>query len=124
MKTVKYLIVLLLMSVMLAGCEFDDRDEFLGTWDSFAYFDGYDEYEQYDYERTTYAFYADGTGYYIQDNLRTTFYWDRMSSRHLYLRHSDGLVEDFYYRFDRGDMLVSADPSFHYYTVYRYVGTW
>ncbi|GEM_PF-3098927 len=124
MKTAKYLFTLLLMSVMLSGCEFDDRDDFLGTWESYAECDGYEEYEQYAYERTTYSFYADGTGYYIQNNLRTTFYWDRLSSRHLYLRHSDGLVEDFYYRYDRGDMLVSADPTFYTYIIYRYVGTW
>ena len=92
MKTAKYLFTLLLMSVMLSGCEFDDRDDFLGTWESYAECDGYEEYEQYAYERTTYSFYADGTGYYIQNNLRTTFYWDRLSSRHLYLRHSDGLM--------------------------------
>ncbi|MBO7609393.1 MAG: hypothetical protein J6S96_04245 [Muribaculaceae bacterium] len=124
MKTVKYLFTLLMLSVMLSGCGWDDREDFLGTWESYAYCDGYDEYEQYDYERVTYAFYDDGTGYYIQESLRTTFYWDRIGSRHLRLRHSDGLTEDFYYRFDRGDMLMSSNNSFHEYLVFRYIGTW
>ena len=124
MKTIKYLFALALMSVMLTGCGLDDKDEFLGTWESYAFCDGYEEFEQYDYERMTYCFYDDGTGYYIQGTIRTTFYWDKMSGRHLYLRHSDGLTEDIYYRFDRGDMLMSGEPSFHTYTVFQYVGTW
>ena len=34
------------------------------------------------------------------------------------LRHSDGLLEDVYYEFDDGYLLMSSDPSFFTYRVY------
>ena len=124
MKTVKCLFTLILVSIMLTGCGFDDRDDFLGTWESYAYCDGYAEYELYDDEVVSYAFYEDGMGYYIQGNLRTTFEWYREGRNHLRLRHSDGLVEDLYYRFDGRDMLISNESYFDHYYVMAYVGTW
>ena len=121
MKRVKYLMMLLVMTLAVSSCGFESND-FLGTWESFAYFDGYEEIGLYDYERVSYSFYNDGTGFYVQNNLRTQFYWDEYSHGHLYLRHSDGLTEHFYYRYDRGDMLVSGDRSFSTYTVFAFTG--
>ncbi|MBO4870782.1 MAG: hypothetical protein J5565_02220 [Muribaculaceae bacterium] len=121
MKTLKYLTMLLLMTFAVNSCGFEE-DDFLGTWESYAEYNGYEEYELYDYERVIYAFYNDGTGFYTQSGRRTQFYWDELSRGHLYLRHSDGLTEDFFYRFDRGDMLVSTDRSFRTYQVFAYIG--
>ena len=127
MKTLQRLTLLVLVALSLNACNWDD-DDFLGTWESYAYCDGYDEYELYDYERVVYAFYNDGTGYYSQYDsyynrwYTTDFRWDEYSHGHLYLRHSDGLTEDFYYRFDHGDMLVSESPSMYTYTVFSYQG--
>ena len=116
--------MLLVMTLAVSSCGFEKNDylDFLGTWDSYAYFDGYDEYELYNSERVSYSFYDDGTGFYIQNNLRTQFYWDEISRGYLRLHHSDGLTEDFYFRFDRGDMLVSDSRSFYTYYVFAYAG--
>ncbi|MBQ7691517.1 MAG: hypothetical protein IJT30_10075 [Muribaculaceae bacterium] len=121
MKTLNRLAILLLMAVALVSCEWED-DDFLGAWESYAYNDGHGEYELYDNDRSTYVFYSDGTGYYSQWNFSTDFRWSEYSYGHLVLHHSDNLVEDFYYRFDRGDMLVSGDRSFYTYTVFSYRG--
>lgn len=116
------MLLLFTLTVAMSGCSWED-DNFLGTWESFAYSDGYNEYELSYYERVTYSFYNDGTGFYVQNNgLRTQFYWTEYSRGHLYLRHSDGLTQDFYYRFDRGDMIMSESPGFYTYTVLRYRG--
>ena len=115
----KHLLVLLVVSVMLSGCGFeDDYEEILGMWDSFAFYDGYEEYEQNEYERDTYTFYRDGTGIYLHGTTRTSFSWEMVGNRHVFLRHSDLMDEDFYYRFDGRYMLVSGDRYFNTYTVY------
>ena len=122
MKTLQRLTLVLVLALALGACRWED-DDFLGTWESYAYFDGYDEYELYLDERSTYSFYRDGTGFYSQLGYRNEFVWDEYNRGHLYLRHSDGDVEDFYYKFSRGDMLVSPTPSFRTYTVFRYRGS-
>ena len=105
MKTLKYLFTLLLVSITLTGCGFDDREDFLGTWESYIYCDGYDEYELYPDERVTYTFYEDRMGYYTQGNLSIPFEWYKEGRNHLILRYSDGLTEDFFYQFDGPDMI-------------------
>lgn len=127
MKTLKRLTLLMILALAFSGCDWED-DDFLGTWESYAYYDGWDEFELYNDERCSYSFYRDGSGRYTQIDpvtrryYSTDFIWDEYSRGHLYLRHSDGEVEDFYYRFSRGDMLVSSSPSFHTYYVFSYRG--
>ena len=127
MKTLQRLTWLLLLAVLVGGCELVE-DDFLGTWESYAYYDGYEETGLYPDEYCTYAFFRDGTGIYSRQNsingrmYETDFRWQELSRGHLYLRHSDGEVEDFYYRFRGGDMLVSSTPSFHTYMIYAYRG--
>ena len=117
MKTLKYMAMLLLMTFALSGCGFDE-DDFLGTWESYAEYDGYEEYELYDYERESYTFYNDGTGIYVHNNIPSYFRWTELSRGHLLLQHDNYLDEDFFYRFDRGDMLVCTDRMFHTYRVF------
>ena len=120
MKKFYITMTVLLMGVCLSGCNWTD-DDFLGTWESYAYYDGYEEYNIYGIDRVRYTFYDDGTGLYVQNNgLRTHFEWHEYRYGHFYLRHSDGLTEDLYYRFDRGDLIMSDSPNFYTYTVYRY----
>ena len=61
MKRVKYLMMLLVMTLAVSSCGFESND-FLGTWESFAYFDGYEEIGLYDYERLTYSVSSGGSG--------------------------------------------------------------
>lgn len=117
------LTIVAVMAMSLSSCdERFWRDDVLGTWGLIAYSDEYNEYSvgYHDYMYEEYVFYEDGSGFYTSNSgVRTQFYWDEYSSRHLVLKHSDGMVEDFYYRYDRGDLVMSHDPSFVYYYVYE-----
>lgn len=98
--------------------------ELAGSWYAYSsvegnvevpiYADTYDQYEFSDY---------DYRGYYTSNQVRTEFVYEYIGPHHIYIRHSDGFSEDFFWQFDGEYLLVSSDPSFYRYRVYSpYLG--
>ncbi len=124
MKKIQYTLMMLVMTVMLSGCDTTWFDSLEGRWDLVSVVEYGSEYTVRDYE--TYVFQPDGWGYYV-DNMGYTyeFYWedsDYGSNRTVRLTYSDGLVDYMYYDFEHGDLLLSYDRNFRSYRVFSYRG--
>jgi hypothetical protein len=109
-----------LLTLGLTAC--GDRffsERYWGTWGLVAVNDGYGEHDILTIDYEEYSFYDNWTGRYQSNSgVYTSFTYDEYSRDHLVLRHSDGLLEDVYYEFDDGYLLMSSDPSFFTYRVY------
>lgn len=112
-----------LVTLVFTSCEireFYDDAPFLGTWEAVQYGEGRYERNLYPDEYHRYVFYRDGTGVYSQsDGLRTRFTWDERYPDRLYIHHSDGLDEYYYYDFDERYLLLSQQSNFYTYFVYE-----
>ncbi|MBR5102622.1 MAG: hypothetical protein IK092_05815 [Muribaculaceae bacterium] len=120
MKKIYHLLIVALLVPLFSACDEFDTAPYLGTWGLVAYGENGHEWEaSYGSDYEEYVFYDDWTGFFSNGmGVRTQFYYDERGSRHLYLRHSDGITEDIYYRFDRGYMIMSNNSSFYSYRVY------
>ena len=115
------LLVVALLGVVALSCDEPYRSHFYGTWESISFVQNGIEYSigYGDYE--TYSFFDDGTGIYTNElGGRMDFYWDEYDYDQLKLRYFNGETVWVYYRFDRGDLLMTRDASWWNYWVYRY----
>jgi len=113
-----YIYILLgLLTLGLTACNIHER--YWGTWGLVAVNEGFGEYDILTIDYEEYSFYDNWTGRYQSNSgVYTSFTYDEYSRDHLVLHHSDGLLEDVYYEFDDGYLLMSSDPSFYTYRVY------
>lgn len=120
MKKSYIYIMLGLLTLGLTAC--GDRyfsERYWGTWGLVAVNDGYGEHDILTIDYEEYSFYDNWTGRYQSNSgVYTSFTYDEYSRDHLVLHHNDGLLEDVYYEFDDGYLLMSSDPSFFTYRVY------
>lgn len=111
--------LLLMMCTLTSSCDEHWWSLLVGRWELVSYVEGGYERGLYPGEYEEYHFRDDGTGeYYAAGGVYTTFYWDEIESHRVELRHSDGLVERFYFE-KQGDYLSRSDtPSFYNYTLF------
>lgn len=120
MKKIYTLMLLGVLALCVSSC--GDRyysERYWGTWGLVAVNEGSGEYDILSVDYEEYSFYDNWRGRYQSNSgVYTNFDYDDYGRGHLVLHHSDGLVEDVYYEFDDGYMLMSSDPSFYTYRVY------